>query len=98
MPYTSLYPTPPPVSDQNHHYALSGFETSGPADYVLHIDGLTGRKRTRKEFDERVLHTLTVITAPTSQGGLGLNGNAGDVVGILSFNCMVSLSTSVPAD
>lgn len=95
MPISSLYPVPPPIPDQNHHYGLSGLKTPETPDYVLHIDGLTGLKRTRKEFDERVLLGLTALTAPTLKGGLGLNGSAGDIVGVLSFNCLVGIQTSI---
>ena len=97
MIFTSLYPPPPPLTDQNHHYGLSGFKTPGRDDYVLHIDGLTGHRRTRKEFDERVLLGLTALTAPNSRGGLGLSNGAGDVVGLLSYNCMVSYRMFPPS-
>ncbi|KAK7682380.1 hypothetical protein QCA50_014585 [Cerrena zonata] len=103
MPYSSPYPLPSPIPEQNHHYGLSGLKTPETPDYVLHIDGVTGQKRTRKEFDERVLLGLTALAAPTSRGGLGLDGGVGDVVGILSFNCLdyvtlihSSLAAAVP--
>lgn len=89
MPFKSLFPPLPPIPDENHYYILSGLKETAEPDYVLHIDGLTGYKRTRKEFDERVLLGLTVLTAPTSKGGLGLSGASRDVVGVLSYNCMV---------
>ncbi|KAI0078255.1 amp dependent CoA ligase [Panus rudis PR-1116 ss-1] len=82
----SLYPLPPPIPDRNFHYSLSGVPSS--SDYVLHIDGLTGRQRSRKEFDELVLDGATALGASKLQGGLNLSKESGDMVGIYSPNTL----------
>ncbi|OCH91611.1 acetyl-CoA synthetase-like protein [Obba rivulosa] len=56
-------------------------------DYPLHVDGLTGRTRTYYEFLERVHDGATALSAPASEGGLGLQPEK-DMVGIYSFNCL----------
>ncbi|CAL1713285.1 unnamed protein product [Somion occarium] len=85
----SLYPPVPPIPDENHHYWMSGIRgQDNIADYVLHIDALSGRVRTRKEFNELVLDGATALGAPVAQGGLGLSGEAGDIVGVYSTNCL----------
>lgn len=87
----SLYPPVPPTPDQNYHHALFSNPRQGDIpDYTLHIDGLTGRRRSRKEFDERMRDGATALAASLDEGGLALNGQSGDVVGIFSTNCLVS--------
>ena len=54
-------------------------------DHVMFIDGLTGFKRTRYEFIERVEIAATALS--TSQGCLGLEPT--DTVAVLSENCLV---------
>lgn len=51
----------------------------------MFIDGLTGFKRTRYEFLERVETVAAALT--TSQGGLRLRPT--DMVAVLSENCLV---------
>ena len=95
----SLYPWPPPVPDTNVYYCMFGPESDAPIkDYVLHIDALSGKKRMYHEFRERVRDAATALGAPASEGGLGLNGEAGDIVGILSHNAMVSNCGILPCD
>ena len=55
------------------------------------IDGLTGFKRTRYEFIERVEAAAAALT--TSQDGLRLEPT--DMVAVLSENCLVIIS-SIP--
>lgn len=57
----------------------------------MFIDGLTGFKRTRYEFIERVEIAATALT--TSQGCLGLEPT--DIVAVLSENCLVNIG-SIP--
>ncbi|KAJ3484238.1 hypothetical protein NLI96_g5758 [Meripilus lineatus] len=85
----SLYPSVPSIPDQNYHHALfSNPQQANLPDYTLHIDGLNGRRRGRREFDERMRYGATVLAAPQDQGGLALDGQSGDIVGIYSTNCM----------
>ncbi|THG94995.1 hypothetical protein EW026_g6575 [Hermanssonia centrifuga] len=63
-------------------------EVQNLADYTLYIDAVTGRKRSWYDFRDTVYDGATALGAPVSQGGLGLNGDDGDIVGIFSHNCM----------
>jgi len=54
----------------------------------MFIDGLTGFKRTRYEFLDRVEVAAAALT--TSQGGLRLEPT--DMVAVLSENCLVNIS------
>ncbi|THH31193.1 hypothetical protein EUX98_g3018 [Antrodiella citrinella] len=54
----SLYPPVPPTPDVNFHELLWTSPLPIPkTDYILHIDALTGRKRTRNEFYEEYQFT-----------------------------------------
>ena len=66
-----------------------GFPAPVP-DHVMFVDGLTGFKRTRYEFLERVELAAAALT--TARGGLGLKPT--DVVAVLSGNCLV-ITTSL---
>ncbi len=90
--FASKYPLPPPVPDANIHELLFNAPTPNgepTPDYDLHIDIVTGRKRTFYEFRELIRDGATALGAPIPQGGLGLSGQQGDIVGIYSHNCMV---------
>lgn len=91
MHIQSLYPEIPPLSETNAHYALLRRpEQAEWPDFTLHIDAPTGKTRTFREFAERVQYAATALGAPVSQGGLGLSPENGDIVGIISHNCLVS--------
>lgn len=60
-------------------------------DYTLYIDGATGKKRSFFQFKDRVFDAATALGTPQAQGGLGLSGDDGEIVGILSENCLVSI-------
>ena len=87
----SPYPQPPLTPDLNIHHLL--FNAPGQDDvenYVLQIDGVTGRKQTWCEFRELVYDGITALSCTMSSGGLGLDP-ARDVVGIYSCNCLVRI-------
>ncbi|KAI0086557.1 amp dependent CoA ligase [Irpex rosettiformis] len=89
--FTSKYPLPPPVPDANIHELMFNTPTltgEPVPDHDLHIDIITGRKRTFYEFKELIRDGATALGAPVSQGGLGLSGQKGDIVAIYSHNCM----------
>ncbi|KAI0785165.1 hypothetical protein C8Q75DRAFT_723084 [Abortiporus biennis] len=90
MYLTSPYPPVDPIPDENIHKLLFHFEQEDIEieDKVIHIDGLTGFQRSRKEFYERVRDAATALGAPISEGGLGLSGDKEDIVAILSLNCL----------
>jgi hypothetical protein len=91
MHIKSLYPEVPSSPDTNAHIAL--LRRSDQAEwpeFAFHVDAQTGKTRTFRDFVQRVQYAATALGAPVSQGGLGLSPENGDIVGIMSFNCMVS--------
>ena len=91
MHIKSTYPEVPPLPDKNAHLALlrRPDQVNWP-DFTFLIDARTGKTRTYREFEERVKYAATALGAPVIQGGLGLSAENGDVIGIMSENCMVS--------
>lgn len=86
----SPYPDPPALPEVNSHYLF--FKRPDQAqwpDYTLHIDATTGERRKYREFVKRVEDLATALGAPVSQGGLGLSAEDGEIIGIVSENCMV---------
>ena len=86
MHIKSLYPEVPyPPPDTNAHIVLLRRPDQAEwPDFTLHIDARTGKTRTFREFVERIPYAATAL------GGLGLSPENGDIIGIMSFNCMVS--------
>jgi hypothetical protein len=79
----------PPFPPTNYHNLLfRGPDQENIRDHVMYIDAVTGQKRTRSEFVERVYDGATAIGAPKEAGGLAFTPN--DMIGILSDNCLVS--------
>ena len=90
--FKSLFPSPPPVPDSNiHNYMFDTENANNIKDYTLHIDAITGRKRSFHEFRQRVRDGATALELPVASGGLGLSREAGDIVGIYSSNSLVGL-------
>lgn len=82
----SPYPDIPPIPDTNAYNVLLRPEWS---NFTCYIDGLTGKKRGYKDFVARVNHSMTAFSLPpTVDGGLGVAGIEGTMVGILSENVM----------
>ena len=95
-----MYPPMPDVPATNYHTFLFGVPLqSDMPDHVMHIDGLTGQKRTRSEFLERMYDGATALGSRKITGGLGFSSN--DMIGILSDNCLVGVAqdhtTALPA-
>jgi hypothetical protein len=89
----SRYPDVEPYPEANmYHYLRNRPNSDQQAwpDYTLHVDGITGYKRTYRQFLHRVRDGMTALASPASQGGLGLSASKGDMIGIFSDNCMVS--------
>lgn len=83
------YPPVPTLPVTNYHNVLfRAPERSNIPDHVMHIDALTGQKRTRLEFIERMYDGATALGAAKNAGGLGLSSN--NIIGIMSDNCLVS--------
>ena len=62
-------------------------------DFALHIDGVTGERRHFNATLERFEQAATALAASPSNGGLGLAARQGEIVGILSENCLVRAKT-----
>ncbi|CCM00166.1 uncharacterized protein FIBRA_02194 [Fibroporia radiculosa] len=87
MIFKPLYPEVSPLADQNVHDFLFNEPARTPdTDYPIHIDALTGERRTRSEFVERVRDGATALVAPSSSGGFEIGPN--EHVGILSYNSL----------
>jgi len=86
----------PPLSDSLNHYdcILNNPQLPKlPEDFVAFIDGITGEQRTHGEFLKRVASTSNALGSNKAHGGLGLKGGGsrnGEMVGILSDDCLVS--------
>jgi hypothetical protein len=86
-----MYPPVPPFEDHNvHNTIFYRPEQAEWPNYTLYIDAITGRKQTYYDFLERVYDAATFLDTPVSEGGLGIKAEEGEVIGILSDNCIVS--------
>jgi len=87
----SPYPDITHFPEVNVHCALfqRPDQALWPEDFTLHIDARTGKKRTYQEFLERVRLGATALGAQLSEGGLGLRGEDGELVGIIGQNSSV---------
>ncbi|KAJ6531618.1 hypothetical protein DFH09DRAFT_933664 [Mycena vulgaris] len=73
-----------------HHNALlltTGMQAEWP-DFIIQIDDKTGRKRTFKEMQKRLGLGATALGAKVADGGLGLSGDADEMIGLLGFNSL----------
>lgn len=93
MHLKSPYPAPPPVTPTNvyNHFFPDNYPPERE-NIVIHIDALTGRTRTWKEFAHRVIRATTTLDAAPELGGYGIE--SGEMIGIMSDNCMVSIPAS----
>ncbi|KAG6810648.1 hypothetical protein H0H92_010911 [Tricholoma furcatifolium] len=83
----SPFPDVPAYPEMNaSHIFLNRPEQAQWPDYTLHIDAKTGKKRTFRQFKERVRLGSTALGTPVSSGGLGLRAEDGEIVGIMSHN------------
>ena len=90
--FTSLYPDLPVVPPTNvHNILFRRPEQKNWSNYTLHIDAITGKTRSYREFYEIVIDGATALGSPISEKGLGLNPKGGEMVGIMAENCMVRL-------
>jgi hypothetical protein len=86
----SMYPDVPNMPPQNfHHHMFDRPDQNEWTNHTLHIDAVTGKKRTYREFYERVMDGATALGGPVSEQGLALKGEDGEIVGILGENSMV---------
>ncbi|KAF6747808.1 amp dependent CoA ligase [Ephemerocybe angulata] len=82
----SPYPKPPPAGDMNAYYSFfkRPDQAQWPADFTLHIDAVTGERRTYRQFLERV-HDLATALGGTAEGCLGI-GKPEEKIGIIMEN------------
>lgn len=89
MYHKSLFPDLPKVPESNvHHLILNRPDQQEWPDYTLLVNAATGQRRSFREFVERVRDGATALGADVTQGGLGLRPENGDLVGVLSENCL----------
>jgi acyl-CoA synthetase (AMP-forming)/AMP-acid ligase II len=95
----SSFPDQAKVPDCNAYEVLwNRHEQAGwPNDLVLHIEGISGRKRTYQEFRTRAVLAATALESSISDGSLGFC-ETGEMIAIISHNSLVRevfLSTGV---
>lgn len=80
----SFLPDPPTLPPTNISTFL--LDSRDVPDHLLYIDGLSGQRRTRNEFKERVGLARTILGSKVENGGVGLDSQC--MVAIFSENCM----------
>ncbi|KAG2123811.1 hypothetical protein DEU56DRAFT_904108 [Suillus clintonianus] len=89
MYYKSLFPDLPKIPESNiHHFIFGRPDQQEWPDYTLFVNVATGQRRSFREFVERVRDGATALGADVTQGGLGFRPENGELVGILSENCL----------
>lgn len=89
----SPFPEPPLLVDANaYNVLLNRPDQRDWKDYTLHVDAVTGRKRSFYEFRERVQDAAAALGGPVSDGCLGLSAEHKEMVGIISENSSASSS------
>ena len=91
----SSFPDQAKVQDCNAYEALwNRYEQSGWSDdLILHIEGISGRKRTYQEFRNLSVLTATALGSPVSDGSLGFR-EKGEMIVIISHNSLVREASS----
>ncbi|KAJ7621905.1 hypothetical protein DFH06DRAFT_1009543 [Mycena polygramma] len=87
MHIKSFFPPLPPLPEVNVHHVLRTEQAEWP-DYTIQIEEKTGRKRTYKEMAARVDLGATALGAEVADGGLGLNADGDEMVGLLGDNSL----------
>jgi hypothetical protein len=95
----SLFPDVPPTPQMNvHHLFFNRPDQAEWKDFTLQIDGETGKRRTFRQFVDRLKLGMTALGAPVAEGGLGLGTQNGEMVGIISPNSLVRHSGIIWVD
>jgi hypothetical protein len=90
MYHKSPFPEIEPYPEANYFHTLLGRPDQQEwPDYTLHIDVLTGIKRSFRQHLERVRYAANALGGEIEHGGLGLRGEDGERVGILGDNSTV---------
>ena len=89
----SSFPGHDKVPNCNAYEALwNRFEQAGwPDDLILHIDGISGRKRTYQEFRTRAVLAATSLGNPVSDESPGVRSELenGEMIAIISDSSSV---------
>ncbi|EKM60379.1 uncharacterized protein PHACADRAFT_246258, partial [Phanerochaete carnosa HHB-10118-sp] len=89
MHIKSQLPDLPPIPDANvFDLFFKAPQGAQIADYTVYVDAATGLKHSLRNYYEFVRDAATALGVPPARGGLGLGGEAGDIVGIFSHNCV----------
>ncbi|KAG0708430.1 hypothetical protein DFH29DRAFT_892469 [Suillus ampliporus] len=89
MYHKSMYPDIPVVPEANvHHLLLNRPEQQTWPDYTLYVNATTDKRWSFRQFVERVRDGATALGTVVEQGGLGISPAKGEIVGILSENCL----------
>ncbi|KAJ7169220.1 hypothetical protein C8R43DRAFT_1155725 [Mycena crocata] len=89
MHLKSPFPPLPPLPEVNVHHVLLGRpDQADRADYTIQIEEDSGRKRTFKEMVKRIGWGATALGAKVADGGLELNGDSEEMVGLLGDNSL----------
>ena len=92
----SPYPDPPALPDVNaHHIYFKRPQQAEWPDYVVHVDVETDERVMYRDFTARIQDLATGLGAPLHQGGMGLQAEDGEIVGILAENSSVSVYCKV---
>ncbi|KAF9013094.1 hypothetical protein BDQ17DRAFT_1342723 [Cyathus striatus] len=83
----SPFPSPPALPPTNVYNFLYNREDQKEwKDFTALIDSASGKKKLFSELKSDVQELGTALGAPTSQGGLGLNGDGGEIISIMGEN------------
>lgn len=84
-----MFPDLPVVPEANiHHLLFNRPDQQAWPDYTLYVNATTGKRWSFRQFVERVRDGATVLGTDIEQGGLGITLEKGEIVGILSENCL----------
>lgn len=84
-----MFPDLPVVPEANvHHLLFNRPDQQAWPDYTLYVNATTGKRWSFRQFVERVRDGATALGTDIEQGGLGISLEKGEIVGILSENCL----------
>ncbi|KAJ7094701.1 hypothetical protein B0H15DRAFT_775750 [Mycena belliarum] len=94
MHVKSSFPPLPPLPEVNAHHILFGrpdqarWAQADWPDFTFQIEERTGRKRTFKEMVKSIGLGATALGGKVADGGLGLSGDADEMIGLLGDNSL----------
>ncbi|KAJ7174028.1 hypothetical protein C8R43DRAFT_634614 [Mycena crocata] len=86
MHIKSAFPSLPPPEVNIHNVMFGRPDQAEWSDFTIQIEEKTGRKRTYKDMIKRIGLGATALGAKVSDGCLGLNGEADEMIGLLGDN------------